>query len=105
MGDSSTGILAFSRVLSAYALVVFVILWVGFTIALISNRDWLDLLWNGVQALPLLIQIIIWVVFLPVMVSLWIWESTWPNLLRMIGFAGIGIWTILAVYSFIRYWR
>lgn len=105
MGEASSLNLTVSRVLSTYALLIFISLWVGFTIALVANQDWLDLLWHWVQDLPLVLNITIWVVFLPVMVCLWIWESTWPNLLRLIGFVGIGIWTLLAVYSFIRYWR
>lgn len=105
MNDSSSLNLTVSRVLSTYALLVFVLLWVGFTIALIANREWLDLFWIWVQGLPLVLKIIVWVVFLPVMVSLWIWESTWPILLRLAGFVGIGVWTLLAVYSFIKYWR
>ena len=105
MNASSTWSLPVSRALSACALLIFVILWVGFTTALIANREWLELIWHWVQGLPLILEIVVWVIFLPIMVSLWIWESTWPNLLRLIGFAGIGVWTLLAVYSFIRYWR
>lgn len=106
MSDSSTfwdGIV--SRVLSSYAVVIFAILWIGFAGALIVNREWLDLLWNWVQALPLLVEIIIWILFLPIMVGLWVWESSWPFLIRLLAFAGIVGWTLLAVSSFIRYWR
>ena len=105
MNVPSSRSLPVSRVLSAYAFLIFVILWVGFIIALISNREWLDLLWHWVQGLPFVLEIIVWVIFLPITVSLWIWESTWSNFLRLVGFAGIGVWTLLAVYSFIRYWR
>lgn len=83
--------------LSIYAIVIFVLLWVGFALALVVNQDWLDLLWSWVQSLPLVVEIIVWVLFLPIMLGLWIWESSWPALVRLLGFAGIVAWTLVAV--------
>ncbi len=105
MRDSNFWDVTVPRVLSTFALVIFVVLWLGFIFALIINRDWLDLLWNWMQALPLVVEIIVWVLFLPITVGLWIWESSWPVLLRLLGFAGIIGWTLLALSSYIRYHR
>jgi hypothetical protein len=91
------------RILSTYALIVFVMLWIGFATALIENQNWLDLVWSWVRALPILLEIIVWVVFLPIMVGLWIWESSWPVLVRLAAAGGIIFWTALAVYSFLKY--
>ena len=91
-----------TRVLNTYAIVTFAVLWVGFAIALVVNREWLDLLWNWVRALPSVAQIIVWVLFLPSMVGLWIWESSWPALVRLLAFGGIVGWTLLAVFNFLR---
>ncbi len=102
MTDSSFWSGIFSRVLSTYAIVIFAILWVGFAIALIANREWLDLLWNWVRALPTVTEIIVWVFFLPIIVVLWIWKSSWSTLVSLLSFAGIVVWTLLAVFSF---WR
>ena len=102
MRDSSFWSVPVSRVLSTYAIVIFAVLWVGFAIALAVNREWLDVLWNWVRALPLVAEIIVWVLFLPGMVGLWIWESSWPALVRLLAFAGIVGWTLLAVSSFLR---
>ena len=102
MRDSSFWSVTAPRVLSTYAIVIFAILWVGFAIALVVNREWLDLLWNWVRALPSVAEIIVWVLFLPIMVGLWIWESSWPALVRLLAFAGIVVWTLLAVSSFLR---
>ena len=90
------------HLLSTYAIVIFVMLWAGFAIALVVNREWLDLLWNWVRALPSVVEIIVWVVFLPIMAGLWVWESSWPVLVRLLAFAGIIVWTLLAVSSFLR---
>ena len=102
MRDSSFWSTTFSRVLSTYAIVIFAVLWVGFAIALVVNQEWLDLLWNWVRALPSVAEIVVWVVFLPIMVGLWIWESSWPAFVRLLAVAGIVLWTLLAVSSFIR---
>ena len=90
------------RVLSTYAILVFALLWAGFAVALVVDREWLDLLWNRVQALPAIAEIVVWVLFLPIMVGLWTWESSWPALVSLLVFAGIVGWTLLAVTSFIR---
>jgi len=93
------------RAISIYAIVIFVVLWVGFAVALLVNRGWLDLLWNWVCALPSVAEVIVWVLFLPIMVGLWIWEASWPALVRMVGFAGIVAWTLLAVSGLLRAFR
>jgi len=105
MSDSSFWNVTVPRAMTIYANVIFVVLWVGFIIALIMNREYLDVLWNWSQALPLLPKIIVWVMFLPIMVGLWIWESSWPALGRLVGLTGIVAWTLLAVSSFYRVLR
>jgi len=91
------------RVLSTYAILVFVLLWVGFVLTLVINREWLHLFWNWVQALPIVAEIIIWILFLPILVGLWTWESSWPALVNLLVLAGIIGWTLLAASSFKRY--
>jgi hypothetical protein len=38
---------------------------------------------------------VIWLLFLPVMVALWVWETTWPLALRLTVVIGIGTWNLL----------
>ena len=102
MKDSSFWSAWVSRVLGTYAILIFAILWVGFALALLVNPEWLDLLWNWVRALPTVAEILVWLLFLPIVVGLWIWESSWPALARLLAFAGIVGWTLLAVSSFLR---
>ena len=102
MRDSSFSSELVPRVLGTYAILIFAVLWVGFAVALVVNREVLDLLWSWVQALPSVAEVIVWVLFLPIMVGLWIWVSSWPDLVRLLAFAGIVVWTLLAVSSFAR---
>ena len=93
------------RAMSIYANVIFLVLWVGFVVALVVEREWLDAFWDWTQALPLAPKIIAWVIFTPVMAGLWIWESSWPTFGRLAGFAGIVAWTLVAVSSLYREFR
>ena len=102
MRDSSFWSVTVPRILGTYGIVIFAMLWVGFAIALVGNREWLDLLWNGVRGMPTVVEIIIWVLFLPIMVGIWIWESSGSALVHLLGLAGIVVWTTLAVYSFLQ---
>lgn len=93
------------RAMTIYANLVFVVLWIGFVIALAVNREWLDVLWHWTQSLPLVPKILLWVLFLPIMVGLLIWESSWSALARLAGLAGIVAWTLVGVLNFFRVFR
>ena len=105
MRDSIFWDVTVPRVMSIYANTIFMVLWVGFFIALIVNREWLDVLWNWAKALPSIPRITAWVIFTPILTGLWIWESSWPVLGRLVGFTGIVAWTLLAVSSLIKAFR
>jgi hypothetical protein len=94
-----------AKSMTVYANVIFIILWAGFLVALLGNRGWLDDVWNWTQALPWASRLLVWVLFLPVLVGLWIWQSSWPMLGRLLGFSGIFAWTLLAVYSVFKNFR
>lgn len=70
--------------------------------ALVVNREWLDLLWNWVRELPTVVEIIVWLLILPIMTGLSVWESSWPLVARLLAYAGIIGWTLLAGSSFLR---
>ena len=75
--------------------VVFALLWLAFGIGLIWSQGSVDAAWNWVHSLPLVVAGVLWVLFLPVMVGLWIWESTWPFVLRLLLVIGIAGWNLL----------
>jgi hypothetical protein len=75
--------------------VVFLALWIGFGIALIASQGSLDDAWTWIRSLPLVLQGVLWVLFLPVMAGLWVWETTWPFLLRIVVVLGIAGWNLL----------
>lgn len=87
----SVGWLAESGVL----FVAFAIIWVAFGVGLVASQGTVDQAWAAIRELPLVVQAVVWVLFLPVMVGLWIWESSWPLLVRLLLVVGIAGWNLL----------
>jgi hypothetical protein len=75
---------------------VFLILWIAFAAALIFSQGTLDSVWHWLGALPLVGQVAVWVLFLPLVVGLWIWESDWALWLRLVLIFMIAVGNIAA---------
>jgi ABC-type amino acid transport system permease subunit len=88
---NSIGWLAESGVL----FVAFAVMWVAFGAAIIWSQGSLDAAWQWIRGLPLLVQGLVWLLFLPVVFGLWIWETTWPLIVRLVLVAGIAGWNLL----------
>ena len=44
---------------------------------------------------PLLVQGIAWVPFFPVLGGLWVWETSWPAVLRLVLVVGLAGWSLM----------
>lgn len=75
---------------------LFLILWIGFALALTFNQAALDSIWTNFLGLPLVLQAIGWILFLPLMLGLWIWKSDWALWLRLLLIAAIAIGNLAA---------
>jgi len=85
--------------LTRWAALVFVILWVGFAIVLAWDESKLDDLWQWVRDLPLGVELVVWALFLPITVGLWIWQADWSQLARLAGLGAIIAWTLASLSS------
>jgi len=74
---------------------LFAILWVAFGAALILSQGSVDQAWATINGLPVIVRLIVWVLFLPVMAGLWIWETSWPLIVRVVAVVGIAGWNLL----------
>jgi ABC-type amino acid transport system permease subunit len=74
---------------------IFAVIWVAFAVGLMWSQGSIDQAWQTVRALPLLVQLVVWVLFLPVMIGLWIWETSWPLILRLVLVVGVAGWNLL----------
>jgi hypothetical protein len=79
------------------AFAVLTLLWLGFAAALLFNRSMLDTTWQAFRSWPIVIQLVVGLLILPVVLGLWIWETSWPFLLRLLLVAGLA-W--VTVYTF-----
>jgi hypothetical protein len=71
-------------------------LWAAFFVLLFADR--LGTLWNAVLHLPLLVEIVLWVLLLPWMLGMAVWTSSWSDWLRvtLVLLFAIG-WTIASI--------
>jgi hypothetical protein len=74
---------------------IFGAMWIVFGIGLIWSQGSVDAAWQWVRALPIVLQLVVWVLFLPVMAALWIWETSWPLVLRLLLIIGVAGWNLL----------
>jgi ABC-type amino acid transport system permease subunit len=74
---------------------VFALIWIALGVGLIWSQGSIDQAWDSIRGLPLIIQALVWLLFLPVMIGLWIWETTWPLVVRLILVIGIAGWNLL----------
>jgi ABC-type amino acid transport system permease subunit len=77
---------------------ILTLLWLGFGAALILNQAILDGAWQFFRGMPLAAQLVVGFLVLPVVLGLWIWESSLPLWLRLILVLGLGFATI---YTFL----
>lgn len=87
-----------NTLISISTFAIFGILWLGFGYALIFNQVLLDTVWQFFRGMPFVAQIIIGLLVLPVVLGLWIWESSWPIWLRLILVIGLGVATLYTFF-------
>jgi hypothetical protein len=74
---------------------IFAVIWIAVAIGIVWSAGTVDEAWRTIRALPLVAQAVVWVLFLPVMLGLWAWESSWPLLVRFGLVIGIAGWNLL----------
>jgi ABC-type amino acid transport system permease subunit len=74
---------------------VFALIWIAFGIGLVVSQGSIDQAWHTIRGLPLLVQLVAWLLFLPVMAGLWIWETSWPLVVRLVLVLSIAGWNLL----------
>ena len=81
-----------------FVFILFTLLWLAFIAALIFRREMLKNTWQRIRSLPLLVQLILWLLFLPVMLGLWIWQTSWPLWLRLLLVVGLAWWNVYVFF-------
>lgn len=74
---------------------IFAIIWIAFAASLLVSQGSLDQAWATIRGLPLILQAVVWVLFLPAVIGLWVWETSWPLIVRLLLVAGIAWWNLM----------
>jgi hypothetical protein len=81
-----------------FVFILFTLLWLAFIAALLFKREALNDIWRSIRSLPLLVQLLIWLLALPVVLGLWIWQTSWPGWLRLLLVAGLAWWNVYVFF-------
>ena len=87
-----------NRIINITAFVVLTLLWLAFAAALVFNRDLLINAWQTLRGWPLIVQLVVWLLTLPVTLGLWIWQTAWPLALRLVLILGLAWATVYTFY-------
>jgi hypothetical protein len=85
-----------NRLINLTAFTLLAILWLCFGAALLFNAQLLQTAWMAFRGWPLVGQVLITLLTLPVVVGLWVWQTPWPVWLRLmlvIGLAWVTLYT------------
>jgi hypothetical protein len=89
-------------ILAVYAAIVLAIAWAGLAIALTVDPGLPESAWTWLTGTPVAAQVVLWILFLPITVGLWIWTSDVPAVIPLAYGAGLVLWTLTALRSL---WR
>jgi hypothetical protein len=76
----------------------FAVLWLGFFAALVASPATLDAVRHAIEGLPLAVQAVAWLLFLPLMAGLWAWGTDWPLLVRAGVVVAIAAWNLVVFF-------
>ncbi len=85
-------------IINLTAFIILTLLWLGFGAAIFFKRDLIDRGWQTFRRLPILVQLVLAFLVLPVVVGLWVWHNRWPFWLRFVLVAGLAWMTIYTFF-------
>ena len=89
-------------ILSAYAVVVLAIAWIGVGLALTVDPGLPDSAWQWLTETAIPVQLALWVLLLPITLGLWVWTSDLPTLVPVAYGLALALWMLTALRSL---WR
>lgn len=76
---------------------VAIVMWLSIAAALVLNPGALRDLWQSFRGMPLVAQGVGWVLLLPWMAAVWLWQVAWPAWLRLTLIVGLA-WINLVMF-------
>lgn len=81
-----------------FVFLLFTALWLAFVYALLANRSLLDSVWVKFRSWSVAVQLVVAVLFLPLVLGLWVWSTKWPGWLRILLIAGLAWFNIYTFF-------
>ncbi len=82
-----------SLIINISAFLVLTVLWLVFAFGLLFNRQMLTTAWRSFSGWHLVVRALIVLLALPLVLSLWIWNTKWPVWLRLALVVGLAWFT------------
>ena len=73
----------------------YAVLWGAVGIAIIGDPGAIDAAWRSIGGTPLPVQGLAWLLFLPVMAGMWIWETDWALVVRVALVVALAAWNLV----------
>ncbi len=83
-----------NKMINLAAFGILTVLWLGFLFVLFTNQQMLVTVWQAFAGWPLIIQIVVGLLALPLVLGLWIWQMAWSLWLRVILVLGLAFVTV-----------
>jgi hypothetical protein len=78
-------------------LAAFATVWLAFLAAMVGAPGTLDEVSRAIGAWPFVMQLLAWVLLLPVMAGLWVWDTDWPLVVRAGLLVALAAWNLLVM--------
>ena len=77
---------------------LFAVLWFAVLAGLAFSPATVDRIWSALRQRPLVVQAVIWLLFMPIMLGLWIWQRAWASPIRLTLLLAIAGWNLFLFF-------
>jgi hypothetical protein len=72
--------------------------WLAFAVLAVTSEEALDRIWDWVRDLPLVLELVVWLLTFPWLLALAVWESAWSDTARVLVVLAIATaWTLMSI--------
>jgi hypothetical protein len=77
---------------------IFAALWLAVIAGLLLDQELVSEVWSTIGTWPLPVQLLAWLLFLPVMAGLWVWHTDWALLIRVVVLVALAVGTMVVFW-------
>ena len=77
---------------------LFTVLWLALLVAIALAPAAVDELWAALRRRPLVVQAVLWLLFLPIAIGLWIWRRPWAPPIRLTLLLALAAWNVFLFF-------